>query len=61
MASRMARSLGTTSERSHMHTPTANDAGGGRNASYDGTTNANGEPHGEGRRTFTSGHVYHAA
>ena len=42
-----------------MHTPTATDAGGGRNASYDGTTNANGEPHGEGRRTFTSGHVYH--
>lgn len=27
-------------------------------ASYDGTTNGRGEPHGKGRRTFTSGHVY---
>ena len=26
--------------------------------SYDGTTNGRGEPHGKGRRTFTSGHVY---
>lgn len=27
-------------------------------ASYEGTTNGRGEPHGEGRRVFSSGHVY---
>ena len=42
---------------SSLHTSTASRIGGTA-ASYDGTTNENGEPHGEGKRVFASGHVY---
>ena len=51
MAARVVRELSSMNSDSRS-------AGSSGGASYEGTTNGRGEPHGEGRRVFSSGHVY---
>ena len=48
---RAARGLGSMSASSATN-------GASMSAAYEGTTNERGEPHGEGKRIFASGHVY---
>ena len=57
MAARVVRGLNSGSGAGFGSMRSEHDASKPA-ASYEGTTNARGEPHGDGKRVFSSGHVY---